>query len=395
MRTAVGIFDVSHLGKAMVTGPGAAAHVNATLSNDLGKIAPGTGAVHAVLRRRDRRRRRRPDRLLPRRRARPAGPERRQHRRGRAPAAARPRPRACRWSTTTPTTPSSRVQGPRSDEVLTAVGLPVGHDYMSFVEAEWDGSGVVVCRTGYTGERGYELVVRSRRGRRALGRAAGGGRAARDAPVRPRCPRHAAHRDGLPAPRPGPHPRRHAGAGAARLGGRAGRRSGSGAATCCSPRRRPVPSGCCAGSRAVGRGIPRPGMRVSLTPDVPLCEVTSGTFSPTLAHRHRAGAGADHGRRRRRGGRRHPRPARDLPAGQATVRRHQRAGVLMLPDQPRHVPLARTHRAPLVVAPRGRRRHRGGRARASWRASGSPARPTPSRGWGRPGPSSPTTVSTR
>ena len=33
---------------------------------------------------------------------------------------------------------------------------------------------------------------------------------------------------------------------------------------------------------ATGRGIPRPGMGVSLTPDVLLCEVTSGTFSPTL-----------------------------------------------------------------------------------------------------------------
>ena len=33
---------------------------------------------------------------------------------------------------------------------------------------------------------------------------------------------------------------------------------------------------------ATGRGIPRPGMGVTLTPDVPLGEVTSGTFSPTL-----------------------------------------------------------------------------------------------------------------
>src|SRR5918997_2494101 len=41
VREAVGIFDVSHLGKAMVSGPGAAALVNATLSNDLGKIEPG------------------------------------------------------------------------------------------------------------------------------------------------------------------------------------------------------------------------------------------------------------------------------------------------------------------------------------------------------------------
>src|ERR1044071_10413385 len=41
VREAVGIFDVSHLGKALVTGPGAAAYVNATLSNDLRKIRPG------------------------------------------------------------------------------------------------------------------------------------------------------------------------------------------------------------------------------------------------------------------------------------------------------------------------------------------------------------------
>ena len=53
------------------------------------------------------------------------------------------------------------VQGTQSDEVLTAVGLPAGHDYMSFVEADFGGTGVVVCRTGYTGERGYELVARN------------------------------------------------------------------------------------------------------------------------------------------------------------------------------------------------------------------------------------------
>ena len=58
VREAVGIFDVSHLGKAMVTGTGAADHVNATLSNDLAQDRAGPGAVHALLRRRDRRHRR-------------------------------------------------------------------------------------------------------------------------------------------------------------------------------------------------------------------------------------------------------------------------------------------------------------------------------------------------
>ena len=40
-RNAVGLFDVSHLGKASVRGPGAAAFVNSALTNDLGRIGPG------------------------------------------------------------------------------------------------------------------------------------------------------------------------------------------------------------------------------------------------------------------------------------------------------------------------------------------------------------------
>ncbi len=51
------------------------------------------------------------------------------------------------------------VQGRYSDDTLHVAGFPVGHDYMSFVEASHGGVPVVVCRTGYTGERGYELVV--------------------------------------------------------------------------------------------------------------------------------------------------------------------------------------------------------------------------------------------
>ena len=234
-----------------------------------------------------------------------------------------------------------------------------------------------------------------RRGRRALGRAAGGGRAARHAPVRPRRPRHAAHRDGLPAPRPGHHPRRHARCRRGSAGRSGWKKERFWGREVLLAEKEAGPERLLRGLRAVGRGIPRPGMRVSLTPDVPLCEITSGTFSPTLRNGHRAGAGADHGRRRRRGGRRHPRPARDLPAGQATVRRHQRPGVLMLPDQPPTFRSPGPSRAPLVVAARGRRRQRGRRARRARRASGSPARPTPSRGWGRPGPTSPTTASTR
>src|SRR5664279_5760908 len=41
VRTAVGIFDVSHLGKASITGPGAAAFANDCLTADLAKLQPG------------------------------------------------------------------------------------------------------------------------------------------------------------------------------------------------------------------------------------------------------------------------------------------------------------------------------------------------------------------
>ena len=53
------------------------------------------------------------------------------------------------------------VQGPRSAELVEALGLPAAHDYMAFTDATWEGRPVVVCRTGYTGERGYELLPRA------------------------------------------------------------------------------------------------------------------------------------------------------------------------------------------------------------------------------------------
>src|SRR3954452_7480211 len=41
VRRRVGLFDVSHLGKLAVTGPGAAAFVDACLTNALERIRPG------------------------------------------------------------------------------------------------------------------------------------------------------------------------------------------------------------------------------------------------------------------------------------------------------------------------------------------------------------------
>ncbi|HEV2885844.1 MAG TPA: glycine cleavage T C-terminal barrel domain-containing protein, partial [Jatrophihabitans sp.] len=47
------------------------------------------------------------------------------------------------------------VQGPAAEAAVRALGLPTGHEYMSFGTKDR----ITVCRTGYTGEHGYELVV--------------------------------------------------------------------------------------------------------------------------------------------------------------------------------------------------------------------------------------------
>ncbi|MBI3685885.1 MAG: glycine cleavage system aminomethyltransferase GcvT [Actinobacteria bacterium] len=157
VREAVGIFDVSHLGKARVAGPGAAEFVNATLSNDIDRIGPGqaqytlcceeaTGGVVddliAYLHGDD-------EVFL-------------------VPNAANTAAVVRRLSAAAPAgvTVTNQhhdhgvlaVQGPRSAELLERVGLPTGHDYMSFTVSSWRDRPVVVCRTGYTGEHGYELL---------------------------------------------------------------------------------------------------------------------------------------------------------------------------------------------------------------------------------------------
>jgi aminomethyltransferase len=156
VRESVGVFDVSHLGKALVRGPGAAEYVNSALTNDLGRIEPGKaqytmccdtsgGVVDdliAYLRSDD-------EVLL-------------------VPNAANTAEVVRRLAAQAPDGVSVTdehesygviaVQGPRSDEVLQALGLPTGHGYMSFLDEAWQGGPVVVCRSGYTGERGYELM---------------------------------------------------------------------------------------------------------------------------------------------------------------------------------------------------------------------------------------------
>lgn len=285
VREAVGIFDVSHLGKAVVEGPGAAEFVNRTLTNDLGRIGPGqaqytlccddaTGGVVddliAYLYGEDRV-------LL-------------------VPNAANTAEVVRRLAAEAPegVTVTDRhrdfavlaVQGPRSDEVLAAVGLPVGHDYMSFVEARPgvgpdEGEPVVVCRTGYTGERGYELVAPAAvavplwDALLAAGAEHGMlpcGLGARDT-----------LRTEMGYPLHGQDISLDVTPNEARLGWAVGwKKDAFWGRDVLSAERAEGAKRVLRGLVATGRGIPRPHMSVSLSPDVPLGEVTSGTFSPTL-----------------------------------------------------------------------------------------------------------------
>ncbi|MGZ4492291.1 MAG: glycine cleavage system aminomethyltransferase GcvT [Nocardioidaceae bacterium] len=279
VREAVGIFDVSHLGKATVAGPGAAAYVNSTLANDLGKIAPGkaqytlccddaTGGIVddliAYLRGDD-------EVFL-------------------IPNAANTAEVVRRLAAAAPdgVTVTDQhddfvilaVQGPRSDEVLDRVGLPTGHEYMSFVEASFGGAPVVVCRTGYTGERGYELVAPNAAALELWDALAGAGE---DVGMLP-CGLGA--RDTLRTEMGYPLHGQDIGPDVTPNQGRLGWAVGWKKDTfwgkeALVSEKEAGPARVLRGLVATGRGIPRPGMRVLLAADVPVGEVTSGTFSPT------------------------------------------------------------------------------------------------------------------
>lgn len=158
VRETVGLFDVSHLGKATVRGAGAAEFVNSALTNDLGRIGPGKaqytlcctadgGVIDDLIAYfvRD-------DEIFL------------------VPNAANTAAVVSALAAAAPpaitVTGEHRgygvfaVQGPLSAQVLAGLGLPADLSYMAFVDTVWAGQPVRVCRTGYTGEHGYELLPR-------------------------------------------------------------------------------------------------------------------------------------------------------------------------------------------------------------------------------------------
>lgn len=279
VRDAVGVFDVSHLGKMRVVGPGAAELVNRTLTNDLGRIAAGQaqysllcnesgGVVDdlIVYLRGD-------DEVFM------------------IPNAANTAAVVRTFQSAAPPGLSVQdehddfavlaVQGPRSGEVMAALGLPADHDYMAFVDAEWRGGPVVVCRTGYTGEHGYELLPRSADAEAlwdailAAGADAGirpAGLGARDT-LRTEMGYPLHGQDLSPTITPVQ----------ARTGWAVGwskqafvGKEALVAEKAAGPRR------VLRGLKSTDRGIPRPHMAVTTSAGAVVGEVTSGTFSPTL-----------------------------------------------------------------------------------------------------------------
>jgi aminomethyltransferase len=280
VREAVGVFDVSHLGKAVVAGPGAVDFVNSTLTNDLRRIGPGQAqytlccddATGGVV-----------DDLI----AYVYDEERVLL----VPNAANTAEVVRRLAAAAPAgltvTDEHRdhavlaVQGTKSDEVLAAIGFPVGHDYMSFAVAAFEGADVVVCRTGYTGERGYELIAPN-----AVAVALWDAIMTAGAPYGV-LPCGLGARDTLRTemgyPLHGQDISLDVTPVQARLGWAVGwKKDAFWGREVLAAEREAGPRRVLRGIVATGRGIPRPHMSVSLTADVPVGEVTSGTFSPTL-----------------------------------------------------------------------------------------------------------------
>ena len=154
VRERVGLFDVSHLGKVDVVGPGALDALQRLLSNDLATVAPGRAQYNIVPNERG----------------------------GVEEDLIVYRPTAERWfvvpnaSNTGMVVERLRavagpgavephldwfflaVQGPRALETVGTL-FPEAADlpFMSAAEVAFEGEGLVLTRSGYTGELGYEL----------------------------------------------------------------------------------------------------------------------------------------------------------------------------------------------------------------------------------------------
>ncbi len=160
VRERVGIFDVSHLGKVSVKGAGSKAFVNTMVTNDLNRIAPGSAQYNlfcnedgGVI-----------DDLIV-------------YEFADDDIFIIPNASNCAKvaEDLAEKAPSGievlnihqdfavlALQGPDSEKVLNNLGLTLNLEYMSFTKTKLPGyenlGDVIICRTGYSGEFGYELL---------------------------------------------------------------------------------------------------------------------------------------------------------------------------------------------------------------------------------------------
>ena len=157
-RERVGLFDLSHLGKASIKGEGAVDFLNTQTTNDIHKISDGSaqytmlcnengGVVDDLIVYRNSLN----DLFL-------------------IPNAANTSEVVRIISSAAPPTIEVRnlhedfavlaLQGPSAFAVIESLGVTPTMDYMAFSHVKIAGCEVILCRTGYTGEHGYEIVPR-------------------------------------------------------------------------------------------------------------------------------------------------------------------------------------------------------------------------------------------
>ena len=156
VRERVGIFDVSHLGKASVIGTGALDFLNTMFTNDLNRIQDGSaqytllctpkgGVIDDLIAYRNA-----PDNIFL------------------VPNASNTSDVVTVLQSTAPAGITVTnlhnefaviaVQGPLAPQVMQSLGINTDIDYMAFAHVSIDGAETILCRTGYTGELGYELL---------------------------------------------------------------------------------------------------------------------------------------------------------------------------------------------------------------------------------------------
>ncbi len=157
VRERVGLFDVSHLGKAQVVGSGALEFLNGLITNDLTKITDGQAQYTMIC---DERSGGVIDDLIVYRKS--------EDNLFLIPNAANTSAVVSAISAVAPHGITVRnlhqefaviaLQGPLSKKVLLSLGVAIDLEYMSFATISLEGCSVIICRTGYTGEHGYELL---------------------------------------------------------------------------------------------------------------------------------------------------------------------------------------------------------------------------------------------